>query len=75
MRIGSGVALLLCVSALFVGYLFSAFFPAAPYGVLAPSIVALAGGYWTKRTIQKTEKYGGVPCANIKKIGDIHGQD
>jgi hypothetical protein len=91
MRIGSGFALLLCVFLLFVGYLFSAFFPAAPYGVMAPSIVAIAGAYFTKRVVQKNVNFGGgpkadetvtttrtttgAPGADINKIGDSYGQD
>jgi hypothetical protein len=75
MRIGSSATLLICVTALFVGYIWTTFFPAAQYGVFAPSLVALAGAYFTKRVVQKSEKFGGAPCADIKKIGDIHGQD
>jgi hypothetical protein len=95
MRIGSGVTLLICVTALFVGYIISAFFPASQYGVFAPSLVALATAYFTKRVVQKNPNFGGGPkpdetvtttrttsgvppetkCADINKIGDIHGQD
>jgi hypothetical protein len=61
MRIGSGLALLLCVFLLFVGYIFSAFFPASQYGVFAPSLVALATAYFTKRVVQKNPNFGGGP--------------
>jgi hypothetical protein len=86
MKIGSSATLLICAVLLFTGFIFSAFYPAAPYGVMAPSLVALAGAYWTKRTIQKNPSFGGgpkpdevvtttrtttgAPCADINKIGD-----
>jgi hypothetical protein len=59
MKISSSWMLLSCVLVLLGGFIWATFFPASPYGVLAPSVVGLACGYWTKRTVQKSEKYGG----------------
>ena len=60
MKVTSSEIVLIALVSLFAGFIFTTFFPAAPYGVFAPAIVGLAGAYWAKRTIQKSEKYGGV---------------
>jgi uncharacterized membrane protein YbhN (UPF0104 family) len=72
MRIGSSTTLLICVSLLFVGYIFNAYVPAAPYGTMAPAIVALASAYFTKRVVEKSEKYGGTPWDNKKWIPPVY---
>jgi hypothetical protein len=59
MKISSSLMLLICVLVLLSGFIWATFFPNSPYGVLAPSVVALAAGYWTKRTVQKNAKFGG----------------
>lgn len=71
MRITSSEMLLICIASLVGGFVFSTFFPAAPYGVLAPSIVAVAGAYWAKRTVQKSEKYNGIQPDRQVKYKDI----
>jgi uncharacterized membrane protein YeaQ/YmgE (transglycosylase-associated protein family) len=63
--------LLICLVALVAGFVFTTFFPAAPYGVLAPSIVAIAGTYFTKRLLQKQEKYNGIQPDGQLKYKDI----
>jgi len=60
MKITSSQMLLVCVLSLLAGFVWATFFPAAPYGVFAPAVLGLATAYWTKRTIQKSEKYSGV---------------
>ena len=60
MKINSSQMLLACVLSLLGGYIWATFFPAAPYGVFAPSLVGIASAYWVKRTVQKSDKYSGV---------------
>ncbi len=76
MKITSSETLILCLAALVFGFVWNTFYPAAPYGVLAPSVVGLAGGYWAKRTIQKQEKYGGnvYPVGQVKPPSDYMGE-
>lgn len=58
--------LIICVAVLAAGFFWSTFFPSAPFGVLAPSVVALATAYFTKRVVQKNDNFGG---AEYKKGG------
>lgn len=74
MRITSSEIVLIAIVSLFAGFIFSTFFPAAPYGVFAPAIVGLAGAYWTKRLVQKSEKYGGSCVSSIKTPPDYTGE-
>ena len=52
-------AFFIAIGVLTAGFVWTTFFKEAPYGVFAPAVVGLAGGYWAKRTIQRSEKYGG----------------
>lgn len=72
MKISSSVMLMICVIVLAGGFVWATFYPGSPYGVLAPSIVALASAYWVKRTVQKNENFGGGVCPPEKngKGGD-----
>lgn len=50
-----------CLVVLAAGFVWSTFYPASQYNVLATSIVALATAYWAKRTVQKNKNFGGSP--------------
>ena len=58
-HISSTWAFIIYIVSMMSGFVFATFFPAAPYGVLAPSLTAGAGAYWAKRLVQRSEKYGG----------------
>ena len=55
----SSTMLLICIFVLLGGFIWNTFFLGAPFGVLAPSVVALATAYFTKRVVQKNETFGG----------------
>ncbi|MCK9597990.1 MAG: hypothetical protein M0R06_03050 [Sphaerochaeta sp.] len=59
MKVTSSGMLIICVLVLAAGFFWATFFPSAPFGVLAPSVVALATAYFTKRVVQKSDKFGG----------------
>jgi uncharacterized membrane protein YeaQ/YmgE (transglycosylase-associated protein family) len=76
MRITSSEIVLISMVSLFSGLIFATFFPAAPYGVFAPAVVGLAGSYFAKRVIQKSEKYGGnvYPDRQVQTPPDYRGE-
>lgn len=57
--IGSSKAFIITVLSLFAGMVFTTLFPAAPYGVFAPTLGLAFSAYVAKRLIQKEEKFGG----------------
>ena len=49
-KVPTWAAYVISLIAIFVGYLWATFFPAAPYTVMAGSVVSLAGSYMWKRS-------------------------
>jgi len=66
-HISSTWAFIIYIVSMMSGFVFATFFPAAPYGVLAPSLTAGAGAYWGKRLLQKSDKYGRNTNSVVKK--------
>jgi hypothetical protein len=59
MHITSTQAYILTLASLLCGMVFTTWYPAAPYGVFAPTVSVIFGAYITKRLIQKEAKFGG----------------
>ena len=58
-HITSTHAYILTLASLLCGMVFTTWFPAAPYGVFAPTVGIIFGAYITKRLIQKEAKFNG----------------
>lgn len=56
-HISSGQAYILTLVSLLSGMAFTTFFPAAPYGIFAPTVGIVFGAYITKRLVQKSAKF------------------
>jgi len=59
LHITSTHAYILTLASLLCGMVFTAYFPAAPYGVFAPTVGLIFGAYITKRLAQKSAKFNG----------------
>jgi positive regulator of sigma E activity len=49
----SWVAYVSTLAVLFIGFIWATFKPAAPYSIMTQGVIALAGGYFVKRTFDK----------------------
>jgi len=63
-------AFLIFMVCLMVGFFWTSYKPAAPFGTLLTGLLGGFGGYLTKRIVQKMEKFGGAG-GNSEKGGEI----
>lgn len=59
LHITSTHAYILTLASLLCGMVFTTYFPAAPYGVFAPTVGVIFGAYITKRLAQKSALFNG----------------
>jgi len=57
MTIKTWHAFLIVLGVLSAGFVWVTFYPDAPYSIFAPSVIAIATGYGSKRLEQKKGKY------------------
>lgn len=56
-KVTSSGTILMSMAIVAAGFVFKTFYPSAPYETLVWATCGLAGGYFAKRTVQKTEKF------------------